>query len=233
MSILEVTNITKSFDDLNVLNDITFQVERGEIVSIIGESGCGKTTLLKIISNLLTQTSGTVTRNYKKIGYIPQHLGLLSWRNVEENIKLSIELSKSNGNNFNLDYILKLLNLEKFSRYMPSQLSGGMQQRVAIGRAIINNPEILYLDEPFRSLDELTRMKLNIELSKIWDQLQTTVILVTHSIKEAVYLSDKIIVLTDLPASIKKVEQIKLKRPREMNNEFLEYEKLIQSYFWR
>ena len=233
MSILEVTNITKSFDDLNVLNDITFQVERGEIVSIIGESGCGKTTLLKIISNLLTQTSGTVTRNYKKIGYIPQHLGLLSWRNVEENIKLSIELSKSNGNNFNLDYILKLLNLEKFSRYMPSQLSGGMQQRVAIGRAIINNPEILYLDEPFRSLDELTRMKLNIELSKIWDQLQTTVILVTHSIKEAVYLSDKIIVLSDLPASIKKVEQIKLKRPREMNNEFLEYEKLIQSYFWR
>lgn len=201
MKILSVKNIVKDFENLNVLSQISFDIDYGKIVSIIGKSGCGKTTLLKILAGLIEPTSGNIDKQYKNIGYIPQNLGLLPWRNVEDNIRLSLELTGSN--NMDVSDILNMLNLEKFSKYKVSELSGGMQQRVAIGRAIVTKPDILFLDEPFRSLDEITRYTLNKELQSLWWGLKTTVVFVTHSIKEAVCLSDRIIILSDRPAIIK------------------------------
>jgi len=200
--ILEVNNISKSFNGLNVLKDISFSVEEGSIISIIGESGCGKTTLLRIMMGLLEPTSGSVLNLSDGFGYVPQNLGLFPWRTVEQNIRFPLEVTKKNGSS--TSNIISLMGLNGFERYYPYQLSGGMQQRVSIGRALVTHPRVLFLDEPFRSLDELTRDRLNRELSKMWKKLGITVILITHSIREATLLSDKIIVLSSvLPSTIK------------------------------
>lgn len=201
MKILEALNIEKSFGSLKVLDSISFSIERGEIVSIVGESGCGKTTFIKILSELISPSNGSIKKSYDRIGYIPQNLGLLPWRNVEENIRFPLELLGEK--NIDVSPIINMLSLEQFSKYKIHQLSGGMQQRVAIGRAIVTKPDILFLDEPFRSLDEITRYKLNNELKTLWWELKSTVVFVTHSIREAVCLSDRIIILSDRPAEIK------------------------------
>lgn len=203
MKILSVKEISKTFANppLSVLSPISLDIDCGEIVSIIGKSGCGKTTLLRILSGIIDPTTGTIEKNYKNVGYIPQNLGLLPWRNVEENIRFPLELSKCSK--LDVTETMKLLDLEYFGHYRMNDLSGGMKQRVAIGRTLVTKPDILFLDEPFRSLDEITSYSLNCELKKLWYKLGSTVILVTHSIREAIYFSDRIIILSDRPASIK------------------------------
>ena len=153
---IEVKNISKKFNSFNALEDISFTIEPGSIVSIIGRSGCGKTTLLKIMMGLLKADAGTVEMSAESIGYVPQSLGLMPWRSVIENIQFPMELS-GNINIVLMSRIISLIGLSSFIRYYPHQLSGGMKQRVAIGRALVTNPSILFLDEPFRSLDEITR----------------------------------------------------------------------------
>jgi NitT/TauT family transport system ATP-binding protein len=198
---IKVNNLHKTFSGFEVIKDASFSIKDGEIVSIIGRSGCGKTTLLKIMMGLLKADAGTVEVSAESIGYVPQSLGLMPWRSVAENIRFPMELS-GNIDTVLMSRIISLMGLSSFIRYYPHQLSGGMKQRVAIGRALVTNPSILFLDEPFRSLDEITRELLVEEFGKTWKTLGKTVILVTHSIREAVNLSDKIIVMSKTPSKV-------------------------------
>lgn len=202
-----------------VLSNISFQIKEKEFVSIVGPSGCGKSTLLKIISGLESNYSGEITIDglaptellkSKKIGFIFQHPALLPWKNVKKNIELAGKIigQKSNYS----DRLIKLFDLNKFSHFLSAQLSGGMKQKVALARALSYNPSLLLMDEPFSSLDEFTRFKLNRELYEIWQKISEikNIVFVTHSIEESVLLSDKIIVLSGSPAQVKEIVEIKL-----------------------
>ncbi len=224
--ILEVKEITKYYNNLSVLDKISFKVNEGEFLSVIGPSGCGKTTLLKIISGLTKPTEGKTEFKDKptglaakkgRFGFVFQNPVLLPWRNVIKNIELPLEiLARKNQKNSAKD-LLKIVGLEEFEKYYPNQLSGGMQQRAAIARALIFEPPILLMDEPFGALDEITRNYMGLELLKIWQTkkvLTSTIIFVTHSVPEAVFLSDRIIVFSKRPAKIEKIIDIDLPRPR-------------------
>lgn len=227
--ILEVKKLTKNYNNLQVLNEVSFNINKGEFVSIIGPSGCGKTTLLKIISGLIKPTKGevrfrdnSVNFNVKKglFGFVFQNSVLLPWRNVIKNIELPLEILETKNKNKQKisKKLLKIVGLEGFENYYPNQLSGGMQQRVAIARALTFEPPILLMDEPFGALDEITRNYMNLELLRIWQEEETvtsTIIFVTHSISEAVFLSDKVIVLSERPSKIKKILTIDFPRPRK------------------
>lgn len=213
--ILEVNNISKNFNGLKVLDNIKFSIEEGTITSIIGESGCGKTTLLRIMMGVLDPTSGAISGVRDGFGYVPQNNSLFPWRTVEDNIKFPLEILKKKKRD--VSEMISLMGLSGFEKYYPYQLSGGMQQRVSIGRALISSPKILFLDEPFRSLDELTRDRLNRELLILWRKLGVTVILITHSIREAVLLSDNIVVLSSSkPSNIKYIGYEKEDKIREL-----------------
>lgn len=224
--ILEVKELTKYYNNLHVLDRINFRVSEGEFVSIIGPSGCGKTTLLKIISGLIKPTKGNIefkdkptgfAANKGRFGFVFQNPVLLPWRNIIKNVELPLEiLEKKNPKKSSKD-LLKLVGLKGFESYYPNQLSGGMQQRAAIARALIFDPPILLMDEPFGALDEIIRNYMGLELLRIWQTEKnktSTVIFVTHSIPEAVFLSDRIIILSKRPAKIEKIIDIDLPRPR-------------------
>lgn len=224
--IIEVRNLTKYYNSLHVLNEISFNINCGEFVSIIGPSGCGKTTLLKIISGLIKPTKGEIIINgnpveialkRKEFGFVFQNPVLLPWRNALKNVELPLEILdyKSSGNSPR--ELLELVGLKGFEDYYPNELSGGMQQRVAIARALIIDPTILLMDEPFGALDEIMRDKMNLELLRIWRKkksITSTVIFVTHSIPEAVFLSDRVIILSERPAVVEKIIEVNLPRPR-------------------
>lgn len=221
--LLELQEISKDYGDLPVLNKLTFQVFKGEFISIIGPSGCGKTTLLKIIDGLIEPSKGKVLLKEKiaskqrQFGFVFQNPVLLPWRNIKQNVELPLEIINEKKSSNSTKNLLKIVGLDGFENYYPNQLSGGMQQRVAIARALIFEPPILLMDEPFGSLDEITRSQMNLELLRIW-QTETiatsTIIFVTHSIPEAVFLSDRIIVLSKRPAKIEEIINIDLPRPR-------------------
>lgn len=223
--LIEIKNLQKKWKkdgiDLTAIDDISLSINRGEFISIIGPSGCGKSTLLKLIVGLIKPTQGSIvlnngklTRNaLKKIAIVFQNPALLPWRNVKDNIALPNELG-SKEKYENIKENINLVNLKGFEKHFPNELSGGMQQRVSIARSLVLNPSILLMDEPFGALDEITRNKLNSELLKIWEKLNSTVLFVTHSINEAVYLSDRVIVLSDRPAKIKEIVEVNLPRPR-------------------
>ncbi len=240
---IEIKNLTKRWKkgdvNLTAIKNLNLKINDGELVSIIGPSGCGKTTLLKIITGLLTPTEGEVIidtetnkrKAVKKLSIVFQNPVLLPWRNVIENVQLPNELNNMELNN-NVQEKINLVRLKGFEKHFPNELSGGMQQRVAIARALVLNPSLLLMDEPFGSLDEINRNNLNIELLKIWKKLKPTIIFVTHSISEAVFLSDRVIVLSQRPAKIKEVVEIKLPRERNLelkeSSEFQEYVKCIR-----
>jgi len=250
--IIGVKNLSAIFDSrdkhLEVLKDITFSINKGSFVSILGPSGCGKSTLFRLLCGLPTKDNckieGKISINGKKpqtaresrdIGLVLQKPTLLEWRTVKQNIQLPLEImgySKDTIEKKTKD-LLKKLDLEEYSHYRPSELSGGMQQKVSIGRALGYNPELLLMDEPFVALDEINRRKMNNEIINIWEKTKKTILFVTHSIEESVYLSQSVIVLTKKPSTIYKKINIELPYPRsnqENNATYFKYIKEIRKY---
>ncbi len=208
------------------LQGIDLDIARGEFISLIGPSGCGKSTLLRIVGDLITPSAGTVQVNGKPAtqaradrdyGIVFQAPVLFDWRTVEANVRLPLEIQKVGGaeRDRRVQEMLDLVELTGFHKHYPHQLSGGMQQRVAIARALAFEPAILLMDEPFGALDEMTRERLNAELLRVWAQTGTTVIFVTHSIPEAVFLSTRVVVMSARPGRISDVIDIDLLQPRD------------------
>jgi NitT/TauT family transport system ATP-binding protein len=228
MGSVTVKDVCKSFDDLEVIRNLNLKVEDDEFVSFIGPSGCGKTTILRLIAGLEEPTSGEIFEDDKLVegpgpdrGVVFQEFALFPWRTVIENIEFGLEIKKipkEKRREIALDFI-DLVNLEGFEDTYPKELSGGMKQRVGIARALANDPDVLLMDEPFGSLDAQTRNIMQKELLRIWQARSKTVIFVTHSVDEAIYLSDRVFVLTTRPASVKTDFKIDVTRPRDRAGE--------------
>jgi NitT/TauT family transport system ATP-binding protein len=232
---------------LSALAGIDLSVSRGEFVSIIGASGCGKSTLLRIIGGLQEPTAGQVlierrppreAQEAKQIGFVFQDSSLLPWRRVIENVRLPLQVNRLRGSNGDESgRLLELVGLSQFRGYYPHQLSGGMQQRVALARSLVTEPSLLLMDEPFGALDEITRAAMRFELLRVWSagpvERACTVVFVTHSITEAVLLSDRVVVLTPRPGRIAATLEIDLSRPRteatELEPAFLAYSRELRN----
>jgi NitT/TauT family transport system ATP-binding protein len=222
--ILTIRNLSAVFPDnnggLRALENISFDVHPREFVCVLGPSGSGKTTLLRILAGLIPPTSGSFVFGHGEqpsIGMVFQQANLMPWRTVIENIKLPLEVknmdnAKARAKAYEM---IELVGLQGFEDSLPRDLSGGMAQRVAIARALIHDPDLLLLDEPFGSLDALTRERMWTELSRIWQMRQKTVIMVTHSINESLFLADRVLVLTQRPGQIKMDMVVDLPRPRK------------------
>jgi len=217
---------TRAGHSVLAMQDISAQIGRDEFVTILGPSGCGKSTLLKIAASVLRPTSGEVwfdgqklTRPTPRIGMIFQQPILLPWRNVLDNVLFPIQmmgLSMAKHRSVALD-LLRLVGLSGFEQAMPGELSGGMQQRVSICRALVYDPTILLMDEPFAALDAMTREELGIELLRIWSERKKTVLFVTHSIQEGILLADRVLVMTARPGRVAASLPIELPRPRTVS----------------
>ena len=213
--------------DVTALTGVTLDIEKGEFVSLVGPSGCGKTTLLRIIADLLQPTSGDIkiagetpreARLKRRYGIVFQNAVLYEWRTVKKNIMMPLEILKvpKADREERAMQMLELVGLKDFADHYPKQLSGGMQQRVGIARALAIQPEILLMDEPFSALDEFTREKLHEDLLRIWRKTNKTIVFVTHNIAESVFLSDRVCVLSPHPGRLSAVVDITLPRPRTM-----------------
>ncbi len=215
--------------ELEALGSVSFDVGLQEFVSIVGPSGCGKTTLMRIIAGLMPQTSGEliVDKNefnpQKEVGFVFQKALLLDWRKVIDNVLLPIEILKLDRKKYipRAMELLELVGLKGFEHCYPNELSGGMQQRVSIARALIHDPKLILMDEPFGALDAITREKMNFELLRIWSEAKKTVLFVTHEINEAVFLSDRIVVLSARPSRMVGSVEIDLPRPRTLEQKLL------------
>jgi NitT/TauT family transport system ATP-binding protein len=221
--ILSIRNLSAVFPDnnggLHALDDVTFDVYPQEFVCVLGPSGSGKTTLLRILAGLIPPTSGSFVfgrGEQPSTGMVFQQANLMPWRTVIENIKLPLEVKQVEDSiaRANTQEMIELVGLQGFEDSLPRDLSGGMAQRVAIARALIHDPDLLLLDEPFASLDAMTRERMWTELSRIWQMRQKTVIMVTHSINESLFLADRVLVLTQRPGKIKLDIVVNLPRPR-------------------
>lgn len=221
--ILTIRHLSAVFSDnnggLRALEDISFDVHTREFVCVLGPSGSGKTTLLRILAGLIPQTSGSFrfhNGEQPSIGMVFQQSNLMPWRTVLDNIKLPLEVLNIDPHSAHLktQEMIELVGLGGFENSLPRELSGGMAQRVAIARALIHDPDLLLLDEPFASLDAMTRERMWNELSRIWQARQKTVIMVTHSINESLFLADRVLVLTQRPGRVKLDLAVDLPRPR-------------------
>ena len=239
---LKLEDVSKSFvkaDSSGItdaLQNISLEMHDGEFISIVGTSGCGKSTMLRLIAGLITPTSGTLSVNGEKItkpdpdrGMVFQKPTLFPWMNVEKNISFSLRMKKQlAGNEDKIDRMLKLIGLEEFRRDFPNQLSGGMAQRVALVRTLINEPEILLLDEPLGALDAFTRMNMQDEILNMWREKRQLAVMVTHDVDEAIYMGTKVVVMDASPGRVKAEIPIKLDFPRVRSGEkFVEYRNQI------
>jgi len=246
MKNIGMTYQTSTNTDVTALTNVTMNIHKGEFVSLLGPSGCGKTTLLRIIADLLVPTTGEITvggetpkdaRLKRKYGIVFQGAVLYDWRTVKKNIMLPLEIMHLPKRDCEerAEKMLELVGLKDFAKHYPRQLSGGMQQRVGIARALAIQPEILLMDEPFSALDEFTREKLHEDLLHIWRKTNKTIVFVTHNIQESVFLSDRVCVLSPHPGRISALIDIDLPRPRTMEMkstlEFTEYVAKIRSSF--
>jgi NitT/TauT family transport system ATP-binding protein len=215
---LRVADVSFSFGAIAVFQQLSLEIARGEFVAVVGPSGCGKTTLLNLLSRFSKPASGRVEFE-GRVRMVYQTDGLFPWRTVAENIELGLRhLSDRTERQRQLDDMLRLIELQEFAAHYPHQLSGGMRQRVELARALAGDTDILLLDEPFSSLDYLTRLRMRGELSRMLQQLPRTVVLVTHDIEEAAQLADRIIVLSERPARVCCEVSVDLKRPRELTH---------------
>ena len=241
---LSIQNVNKSFtvdgQKVDVLKDINLEIREGEFIAIVGHSGCGKSTLLKIIAGLEKNDTGLVTVDGKEVngpgmdrGMIFQEHRLFPWMSIEKNVQLGLKgLSKEEKTKLS-DQYLELVKLSEFKKAYPSQLSGGMSQRAAIARSLVSQPEVLLLDEPFGALDALTKIELQEELLKIRERFHNTMLMVTHDIEEAVYLADRIVVMSARPGRIKDVIKVELGTYRDRGgSDFAHYKKKIFDYFF-
>lgn len=236
LPILQVESLTKAFQNdqkgqILAVANISFAVRIGEFLGIVGPSGCGKTTLLHLLAGLLPPTKGQIwvagqplTQPHPEIGVVFQKPNLMPWRTVLDNILLPLQvqaISHSEALQRSKE-VLAMVGLSEFAVAYPKQLSGGMEQRVAVARALIQQPKILLLDEPFGALDALTRERLNLELLRLWQTQNLTAVMVTHDIREAVFLADRVLVLSQRPATVAAEFKIDLPRPRPQGIEFSE-----------
>ncbi len=243
---IEIKNLNKQFKidkkNVDILKDINLEFKQGEFVVIVGASGCGKSTLLRMISGLESIEEGEiildgnpVTKPGLDCGMVFQESRLYPWFSVEKNIEfaLSKQVNKEERKKLVHD-LIELVGLQGFENALPKQLSGGMQQRVSIARGLIHNPKVLLMDEPFGALDAITRINMQNEVLRIWEAEKKTMVLVTHDIDEAIYLGDKIVVLSSRPGTVRKVVQVDLPRPRDRSGiEFMKIRKDIYKEFFK
>ncbi|MEU9290935.1 ABC transporter ATP-binding protein [Streptomyces sp. NPDC048275] len=228
---IEIDGLHKTYrprrsEPTHALSDITFTVRRGEFLSVVGPSGCGKTTLLKILAGLVPKSEGAVrvagrdvAGPLPEVGMVFQAATLLPWRTVLQNVMVPVEVQKLDARVYRerAERLLAMVGLEGFEDTYPHELSGGMQQRAGICRALVHDPAVLLMDEPFGALDAMTREYMNVELLRIWRESGQTIVFVTHSIPEAVFLSDRVLVLSPRPGRIAEIVDIKLERPRALS----------------
>jgi NitT/TauT family transport system ATP-binding protein len=246
--IIEIVGVSKTYrtrdGDVPSLRPVDFAVHDGEFVVAVGPSGCGKTTLLKMIAGLLPPSEGQiqidgrpVTRPHGGVGIVFQTAMLLPWRNILRNVMMPVEVKNLPRNIYEPQAValLKMVGLAGFEYKHPWQLSGGMQQRVAICRALVHDPKIVLMDEPFGALDALTRERMNVELQSIQRETRKTIFLITHSIPEAVFLADRVLVMTERPGAIAAIYDVPLSRPRSVDTmadpAFAELTKSIRRHF--
>lgn len=235
MTVLEINHLHKAFPKKDgginlVLNDINFKAEENEFISIVGPSGCGKSTLLNLIAGLTPPTHGDMYLNDQKItgtdpnrGMVFQSATLFPWRTVEENVKFSIDMKGAKDDD-KVNHLIDVVGLSRYKDFYPSQLSGGMAQRVALARTMINEPEVFLLDEPLGALDAFTRANLQNELLQLWQSNENLMIMVTHDVEEAVYMATKVVIMKAHPGEFFKIVPIDLEYPRDRTEErFVKY----------
>jgi NitT/TauT family transport system ATP-binding protein len=231
----------KNRESVTALQEFSLEVGRGEFVSIVGPSGCGKSTFLNVLLGLVRPDSGELTLNQRQItgpgqerAMVFQEFGLLPWRTVQANVELGLELKQvpAPARAARATELITLVGLKGFEQHYPHELSGGMKQRVGLARALATEPDVLLMDEPFAALDAQTRDLMQTELLQIWERTRKTVLFVTHSIEEAVYLSDRVIVMTARPGKTKAVLSIPLPRPRDYEMRLTAEFNEIKSHIW-
>lgn len=211
--------------EVTALRDVSFSVAEGGFLTLLGPSGCGKSTLLRVIADIIAPAEGEalvlggtpdVARRARRIGFVFQDATLLPWRTAIDNVRLPLEVGGGVRTGRSAEELLKLVGLAGWERSYPHELSGGMRQRVSIARALLGDPKILLMDEPFGALDEITRDRLNDELLQIWRATGTTILFVTHSIHEAAYLGQRVMVLAANPGRVREIVKVDLPEPREL-----------------
>ena len=231
---IELASITKTYrsrqgDPIHAIEDVSLAIKEKEFVSLVGPSGCGKSTLLKLVAGLVTPTRGVVRirstevrEPFPDVGIVFQSAVLLPWRTVLDNVLFSIEMLGLRADSYRdrALSLIELAGLAGFERKYPWELSGGMQQRVAICRALVHDPSLLLMDEPFGALDAMTREEMGFELLRLWDERRKTILFVTHSIPEAILLADRVVVMTPRPGRLALVLDVQLPRPRTVEMEF-------------
>jgi NitT/TauT family transport system ATP-binding protein len=247
--LIEARGVSKTYQTkdgpVESLKPLDFSIREGEFISVVGPSGCGKSTLLKMVAGLLPISGGMLTLAgkpingpQKDVGIVFQSAVLLAWRTVLKNILLQAEMRHMPKDQAlaKAQQLIEMAGLKGFENKYPWQLSGGMQQRASICRALLHDPSVLLMDEPFGALDAMTREKMNLELQRIWSASKKTVLLITHSIPEAVFLSDRVIVMSERPGSIAAIYDIDLPRPRTLDMmgspEFAVYAKKVRAHFY-